>query len=83
MGKKQDELDKIDELVRTKMLDCLKNNKTEMLTELSVAVSYLAKNNVISEKSKSSVEDNTKKKLQDAKDRRDGKKPVDEEEEEF
>lgn len=82
MGKKQDDLDKIDRLVRDKMIKYLEDNKTDMLTDLSVAVSYLAKNNVVSEKSKSSVEDNTAKKLEDAKKRRGGK-PIDEDEEEF
>jgi len=81
MSKKQDDLDKIDKLVREKIIHCLDNNKTDMLTDLSVAVSYLAKNNVVSEKSKSSVEDNTKKKLADAKKRREGVVEEDEEEE--
>jgi hypothetical protein len=71
MSKKND-LEKLDKLVREKMIDCLENGKTDMLPELNPVVSYLSKNNVVSEKGKSSVEDNIGKKLQDAKDRRNG-----------
>jgi len=81
MGKKED-LEEIDRLVRTKMISCLTSGKTDLLPELNPVVSYLAKNNVVSEKSKSSVEDNTAKKLKDAKERRNGK-TADEDEDEF
>lgn len=80
MGKKED-LEELDKLVRKKMINCLKDGKTDLLPELNPVVSYLSKNNVVSEKSKSSVENDIGKKLQDAKDRRDGKKPKEEEEE--
>jgi len=81
MAKKED-LETLDRLVRKKMIDCLENNKTDLLPELNPVVSYLSKNNEVSEKGKSSVEDNTKKKLEDAKKRRGGQL-VDEDEGEF
>ncbi len=70
---KSDDLEKIDKLVREKMIDCLTNGKTDLLPELNPVVSYLSKNNVVEEKSKSSVEENIEKKKADAKRRRDAK----------
>ena len=43
---------------------------TTLLTELSVAVNYLKSNAVVSEKTKASVEDDTAKRLERAKKRR-------------
>ena len=43
---------------------------TSLLTELSVAVNYLKSNAVVSEKTKASVEDDTAKRLERAKKRR-------------
>lgn len=79
---KKDDLDKLDKLVREKMIKCLEDGKTDLLPELNPVVSYLAKNNVVSEKAKSSVEDNTKEKLEAAKRRRGGQ-PVEDDEDEF
>lgn len=79
---KKDDLEKLDKLVREKMITCLEGGKTDLLPELNPVVSYLSKNNVVSEKGKSSVEDNIADKLEKAKKRRAGKK-VDEEEEEY
>lgn len=79
MSKKED-LEKLDKLVREKMITCLESGKTDLLPELNPVVSYLSKNNVVSEKSKSSVEDNIEEKLKKAKARRN---KVVEEEEEF
>ena len=73
MGKKED-LETLDRLVRKKMIDCLNGGKTDMLPELNPVVSYLAKNNVVSEKTKSTVEEDTAKRIADAKKRRDAKK---------
>jgi len=79
MSKKED-LEKLDRLVREKMINCLEKNETDLLPELNPVVSYLSKNNVVSEKSKSSVEDNIDKKLKDAKARRAGQTTEDEDE---
>lgn len=78
MSKKED-LEKLDKLVREKMITCLESGKTDLLPELNPVVSYLSKNNVVAEKSKSSVEDNIEEKLKKAKERRN--KAVKEEEE--
>lgn len=78
MSKKED-LEKLDKLVREKMITCLELGTTDLLPELNPVVSYLSKNNVVSEKSKSSVEDNIEEKLKKAKARRN--KAVEEEEE--
>ena len=69
MTKKQ-QLEKIDDLLLDKIIYCLENNETELLPELNVVVQILSKNNVVSEKSKSSVEDDIEKKIVDAKARR-------------
>jgi len=82
MGKKED-LERLDKLVREKMITCLENGKTDLLPELNPVVSYLSKNNVVSEKGKNSVEENIAKKMQDAKDRRNGKVVEEEDEDEF
>jgi hypothetical protein len=71
MSTKKEDLEKLDKLVREKMIECLEGGKTDMLPELNPVVSYLAKNNVVSEKSKSSVEEDIKDKLKKAKERRD------------
>jgi len=67
---KEEDLTKLDRLVREKMISCLENNKTDMLPELNPVVSYLSKNNVVAEKSKSTVEEDIAKKIADAKARR-------------
>lgn len=79
MGKKED-LEVLDKLVREKMISCLKGGETDLLTELTSVVSYLSKNNVMSEKPKSTIEDDIQKRLQDAKDRRNGVEPEEDEE---
>lgn len=71
--KKSDDLEELDKLVREKMITCLKDGKTDLLPELNPVVSYLAKNNVVEEKSKSSVEENIEEKKRKAKERRDAK----------
>jgi len=82
MSKKED-LVKLDKLVREKMISCLESGKTDMLPELNPVVSYLSKNNVVSEKGKNTIEEDIAKKLQDAKDRRNGKTSTDAEDYEF
>ena len=70
---KKDDLEKLDKLVREKMIFCLENKATDLLPELNPVVSYLSKNNVVEEKSKSSVEENIEEKKRKAKERRDAK----------
>lgn len=70
---KEEKLAELDENV----LDLLikntgENGDTSLLTELSVAVNYLKSNAVVSEKAKSTVEDDTAKRLA-AKKRRDNR----------
>ena len=67
---KQDDLDKLDELVRRKMIECLQDDTTNELPALNTVVSYLAKNNVISEKAVSTEEDDIKNRLAKAQERR-------------
>jgi len=67
---KQEDLDKIDELVRTKMISLLEQEDFGALKELNVPVTYLAKNNVVSEKAQSTVEDDVKKRIKEAAKRR-------------
>lgn len=67
---KQDDLDKLDELVRKKMIQSLESNATEILQELMPVVNYLAKNNAVAEKAKSSIEEDIDKRLKEAKKRR-------------
>lgn len=67
---KQEKLDKLDELVLDKMIDCMENNNTEIIGELNTVVAYLAKNNAVAEKGKSTVEEDTQKRLEAAKKRR-------------
>ena len=67
---KQEDLDKIDELVRTKMISLLEQEDFGALKELNVPVTYLAKNNVVSEKAKSTVEEDIQQRLKEAEERR-------------
>lgn len=67
---KQEDLDKLDELIRKKMIECLQDDTTEELPALNTVVSYLAKNNVVSEKAVSTEEDDIKNRLAKAQERR-------------
>ena len=68
---KIDELKKLDDLVRTKMIECLENDNTETLNELTPVISYLKSNQMVEEKK---IDDDAttirKKKLEEAKARR-------------
>ena len=71
---KQEELDMIDANIRRIILEATKEGgDTSVLPELNPVVSYLSKNNVVSEKAKSSVEDNIEKRTREAKARREKK----------
>lgn len=68
---KQEELDIIDGNVRRLMLEATKDGgDTSILPELTVVTNYLAKNNVVAEKGKSSVEEDTERRLKEAEARR-------------
>jgi len=69
---KQEELDKLDANIRRLLLKATgEDGDTSILPELNTAIQYLAKNNVVSEKAKSSVEDDIAKRLEEARERRD------------
>jgi len=71
---KQQELDKLDANIRRIMLEATKEEgDTSVLPELTVVTNYLAKNNVVAEKSKSTTEEDIQKRLDEAKDRRENK----------
>ena len=72
MGKKED-LEKLDVGVRKKMLEILNGGDLRDLSDLGVVVNYLAKNNEVAEKHKSSVEEDIDEKLRKAKARRKAK----------
>ena len=69
MTKKED-LELMDELIRKKIINCLQNDETNILPELNTAIQYLAKNNVIAEKEVSSKEEDIKKRIAEASNRR-------------
>lgn len=69
MGKKED-LETLDDLIRQRMIDMVKNGKLDELSSLSVPVNYLKANAVVSEKPKSTVEDDVKKRMEEAEKRR-------------
>lgn len=68
---KQDELDQLDTNIRRIMLKATsEDGDTSVLPELTVVTNYLAKNNVVSEKAKSTLEEDTEKRLKEARLRR-------------
>ena len=75
MGKKE-ELVKLDDLVRKSMLEALETGDTDVLTELTPAINYLRNNQVVSDKPKSTVEEDTKKRLAQAAKRRAKKESI-------
>ncbi|HEB37627.1 MAG TPA: hypothetical protein ENI14_03080 [Thermoplasmatales archaeon] len=73
MATKKEKLETLDTLLLDKMIDILESGNDEdldLLSSLSVPMNYLRNNQVLSEKPKSTVEEDTKKRLQAAKDRR-------------
>jgi len=67
---KKEKLERLDELVLDRMVKLVENGDTNELAELSVAVNYLKSNAVVEEKSRSSVEEDTKARLAEADERR-------------
>ena len=71
---KQEELDIIDNNIRRLLIEATKvGGDTSILPELNTAIQYVAKNNVISEKAKSTVEEDMKKRKEEAEKRRNNK----------
>ena len=69
---KIEQLKKLDDLVRAKMIQCLEDDTTETLNELTPVITYLKSNQMVEEKK---IDDDAttirKKKLEEAKARRD------------
>ncbi len=71
MSTKQDELDIIDTNIRRLLIEATREGgDTSTLPELNTCIQYLSKNNVISEKAKSSKEDEIKLRVKEAEKRR-------------
>jgi hypothetical protein len=70
MTDKEKDLEKIDKLTRTLMIQFLENGETERLADLATPSNYLAKNNRVEEKKKSTVEEDIRKRVEEAKKRR-------------
>ena len=70
-SEKEEKLKQLDENVLGLLItNTGDDGDTSLLTELSVAVNYLKSNAVVSEKSKSTIEDDIKANLEEAKKRR-------------
>ena len=73
---KQEKLTALDTKILDKMIDILDSKDgLQELSLLSVPVNYLKANAVVSEKPKSSVEEDMKKRLEEAEKRRKANKP--------
>ena len=73
MATKKEKLETLDTLLLDKMIDILENGYDEdldLLSSLSVPMNMLRNNQVLSEKPKSTVEEDTKKRIAEAKKRR-------------
>jgi len=71
---KQKDLELLDEKLREKMIGFMEKDTLERLTELTPVINYLAKNNVVAEKKKSTVEDEVRERIAAADARRKAKK---------
>jgi len=67
---KQKDLELLDEKLREKMIGFMEKDTLERLTELTPVINYLAKNNVVAEKKKSTVEDEVRERIEAANKRR-------------
>ena len=70
---KKERLDKIEQLTEELMIKFLEAGETERLADLATPSNYLAKNSKVAEKEKSSLEDDIKKRVAEAKKRRESK----------
>jgi len=67
---KKEELIQLDDLVRNKMIEIMEGGDTEELSDLTPIINYLRNNQVVSDKPKSTIEEDTKKRLEQARKRR-------------
>lgn len=68
---KQDALNQLDKNILRLLIEATsEGGDTSILPELNTAIQYLAKNNVVSEKQKSTVDEDIAKRLEEAKKRR-------------
>ena len=67
---KKERLDKIEEQYENFVIHCFSNAKTDRLPEVASIGNYLAKNNKVAEKEKSTVADDLRKRLKEAEARR-------------
>lgn len=70
---KKERLDRIEQLTEEYMIKFLENGDTHKLADLATPSNYLAKNSKVAEKEKSSLEDDIKKRVAEAKKRRESK----------
>ena len=73
MATKKEKLETLDTLLLDKMIDILESGNDEdldLLSSLSVPMNMLRNNQVLSEKPKSTIEEDTKKRIAEAKKRR-------------
>jgi len=75
MSSKTEKLNKLDGLVLDKMIEIMSDKEGDMrdLGDMNVIVQYLAKNSVVAEKEKSTVEEDVKKRVKAAEKRREEK----------
>ena len=79
MATKKEKLEKLDGLLLDRMIDIMEDlddEKVEELSSLSVPMNYLRNNQVVSDKPRSTVEDDTKKRLEAAAKRRAKKESI-------
>jgi len=67
---KQEKLKKLDDLLLNKMIKIMEEDTTEELADLATLSNYLAKNNMVQDKEKSSLEETIKAKVKEAEERR-------------
>lgn len=70
---KKEKLSKLDELVLDRMIDIMADeddNAIQALASLSTPMNYLKNNQVVAEKAKSTIEEDVKKRIEEAKERR-------------
>lgn len=67
---KREEVEKLDNLLRTKMIEALEDDNLEILNLLSPAINYVKANEVTLEKEKGSVEKSIEERTREANKRR-------------
>lgn len=70
---KKNKLNELDEALLNRMIELMKSGETNLLPELATVSNYLAKNNMVEEKERSSVDDEVKNRVAEARKRRESK----------